>query len=156
LVETGEILFAKRSIIKIPTKETSIIFINIEDMDPFDCDLGPVPHMKELNPPPRLMLGPGPSNAHPRVYQAMAMPQVGHLDPVFLHIVEEIKDLLRYVWQTTNVFTIPVSGTASAAWEACCANLLEPGDITLAFVNGYFGNRHCDMASRYGATVIKV
>jgi len=124
-------------------------------MEVLDIDLGPVPQVKELNPPPRLMLGPGPSNAHPRVYQAMALPQVGHLDPFFLNMVEEIKDLLRYVWQTENVFTIPVSGTASAAWEACCANLLEPGDKTLAFVSGYFGYRHCDMASRYGAVVIK-
>ncbi len=110
-------------------------------------------HPPQLDPPPRLLLGPGPSNAHPRVLQALGMRQVGHLDPYFLQIMEEIKELLRYAWQTGNTFTIPVSGTGSAAMEATIANLVEPGDVVLVGVNGYFGERLCEMASRYGGDV---
>eukprot|EP00697_Spironema_sp_BW2_P007579 gnl/Spiro4/21901_TR10747_c0_g1_i1.p1 gnl/Spiro4/21901_TR10747_c0_g1~~gnl/Spiro4/21901_TR10747_c0_g1_i1.p1 ORF type:complete len:399 (-),score=93.39 gnl/Spiro4/21901_TR10747_c0_g1_i1:90-1247(-) len=109
-----------------------------------------------LDPPPRLMLGPGPSNAYPRVYQAMALHQVGHLDPYFLQSVEELKVMLRYVWQTRNAFTVPVSGTGSAAMEACICNLIEPGDVFLVCVNGYFGERMVDMGGRYGANVVTI
>ena len=83
----------------------------------------------------------------------MGLPQVGHLDPYFLELMEDIKALLRYTFQTKNDFTIPVSGTGSAAMEACVCNMIEPGDTMLIGVNGYFGNRLCDMASRYGAKV---
>jgi alanine-glyoxylate transaminase/serine-glyoxylate transaminase/serine-pyruvate transaminase len=110
----------------------------------------------QLDVPPRLLLGPGPSNAHPRILQAMGMRQVGHLDPRFLKLMDEIQELLRYAWQTDNKFTIPVSGTGSAAMEACFANLIEPGDKVLIGVNGYFGNRMVDMAGRYGAEVHKL
>mmetsp|Transcript_27120 Transcript_27120/g.94079 ORF Transcript_27120/g.94079 Transcript_27120/m.94079 type:complete len:401 (-) Transcript_27120:104-1306(-) len=106
--------------------------------------------------PPRLLLGPGPSNADPRVHAAMAIPQVGHLDPAFLTLMEELKKTLRYVWQTENELTIPMSGTGSAAMEACFANLIRAGDKVLVFVNGYFGMRMMDMASRYGAEVVSV
>lgn len=107
----------------------------------------------QLDLPPRLLLGPGPSNPHPRVLQALAMNEIGHLDPVFIHLMNEVQDLLRYVWQTDNEFTIPVSGTGSASMEATLANCAEPGDVVLIGVNGYFGERLCDMASRYGADV---
>lgn len=110
----------------------------------------------QLNPPPRLMLGPGPSNAHPRVYTAMATPMVGHMDAHFIQLMEEAKELLRYVWQTKNPFTVPVSGTGSAAWEAAHANLTEPGDVTLCAVNGYFGERAVDMSSRYTSNVARI
>lgn len=104
----------------------------------------------------RLLLGPGPGNAHPRVHAAMSIPQIGHMDPLFLTLCDEIKQMLRYVWHTDNEFTLPISGTGSAAWETCVANLTEPGDKHLVFVNGYFGLRHCDIASRYDAEVIRV
>jgi alanine-glyoxylate transaminase/serine-glyoxylate transaminase/serine-pyruvate transaminase len=84
------------------------------------------------------------------------MRQVGHLDPVFLKLMEEIKELLRYAWQTDNQFTLPVSGTGSAAMEASIANVVEPGDVVLVAVNGYFGERLCEMASRYGADVRRI
>nr|AND95621.1 Alanine-glyoxylate aminotransferase [Chromera velia] len=113
----------------------------------------PIKEVGNLNPPTRLLCGPGPGNAHPRVHAAMSLPQIGHLDPAFMALVEDLKALLRYVWQTDNEFTIPVSGTGSAAWEAAVANLTSPGDVHLTCVNGYFGERHCDMASRYGAKV---
>lgn len=107
----------------------------------------------QLDLPPRLLLGPGPSNAHPRVLAALAMPPIGHLDPKYLEIMNEVKDLLRYTWQTANEFTISASGTGSAAMEATLANTVEPGDVVLVGINGYFGHRLIDMASRYGADV---
>lgn len=110
----------------------------------------------ELNVPPRLLLGPGPSNANPRVLQALAMSPVGHLDPYFLHLMDEVQTLLRYAWQTENPMTIPISGTGSAAMEATLANIVEPGDVVLVAVMGYFGYRLVDMAGRYGADVRKL
>jgi alanine-glyoxylate transaminase / serine-glyoxylate transaminase / serine-pyruvate transaminase len=107
----------------------------------------------QLDMPARLLLGPGPSNVHPRVRQALGMNEVGHLDPRFIELMNESQELLRYVWQTDNSFTIPVSGTGSAAMEASLANCVEPGDVVLIGVNGYFGERLCDMATRYGADV---
>ena len=106
-----------------------------------------------LQLPPRLLLGPGPSNVHPAVLQAMSVPTVGHLDPAFLEVMDEIQTLLRYAWQTDNPLTMAVSGTGSAAMEAAIANATEPGDVVLVGVAGYFGNRIVDMAGRYGADV---
>jgi alanine-glyoxylate transaminase/serine-glyoxylate transaminase/serine-pyruvate transaminase len=111
---------------------------------------------KQLDMPPRLLLGPGPSNAHPRVLQALGMRQVGHLDPRFIALMNEVQELLRYAWQTDNLLTIPVSGTGSAAMEASLANTVEPGDVVLVGVNGYFGERLVDMAGRYGAEVARL
>ncbi len=109
--------------------------------------------LKPLTTPERLLLGPGPSNAHPAVLQAMNTPPLGHLDPAFLGVMDEIQSLLRYVWQTENPLTIAVSGTGTAAMEATIANAVEPGDVVLVGVIGYFGNRLVDMAGRYGADV---
>ena len=83
----------------------------------------------------------------------MAHPLMGHLDPQFLNLMKEVQDLLRYAFQTTNQLTLPISGTGSAAMEATIANFIEPGDTILIGVNGYFGERLCDMAGRYGALV---
>jgi alanine-glyoxylate transaminase/serine-glyoxylate transaminase/serine-pyruvate transaminase len=91
--------------------------------------------------------------AHPRVLRALATPLVGHLDPEFITLMDEVQQLLRYVFQTKNELTIPVSGTGSAAMEASLCNFIEPGDRVLVAVNGYFGERLCDMAGRYGAQV---
>ncbi len=107
----------------------------------------------DLNTSERILLGPGPSMVHPRVLRAMAQPLVGHLDPQFLSLMNETQELLRYLFQTKNELTIPVSGTGSAAMEAALCNFIEPGDEVIIGVNGYFGERLCDMAGRYGATV---
>ncbi len=109
--------------------------------------------LQPLDIPSRLLLGPGPSNAHPAVLQAMNTSPVGHLDPAFLALMDEIQSLLRYVWQTENPLTIAVSGTGSAAMEATIANATEPGDVVLIGAAGYFGHRLVDMAGRYGADV---
>ncbi|MFO5493059.1 MAG: alanine--glyoxylate aminotransferase family protein [Cuspidothrix sp.] len=109
--------------------------------------------LEPLEVPNRLLLGPGPSNAHPTVLKAMSTRPLGHLDPAFLTMMDEIQSLLRYVWQTENPHTIAVSGTGTAAMEATLANSVEPGDVVLIGVAGYFGNRLVDMAGRYGADV---
>lgn len=110
----------------------------------------------ELEIPTRLLLGPGPANVHPHVLSAIGIPPVGHLDPVYLQLMDEIQTLLRYAWQTNNELTITVSGTGSAAMEATLANTVEPGDVVLVGVMGYFGNRLVDMAGRYGADVRRI
>jgi alanine-glyoxylate transaminase / serine-glyoxylate transaminase / serine-pyruvate transaminase len=109
--------------------------------------------LKPLTVPNRLLLGPGPCNANPIVLQAMSTNLLGHLDPAFLQIMDEIQSLLRYAWQTDNPHTIAVSGTGTAAMEATIANSVECGDVMLIGVAGYFGNRLVDMAGRYGADV---
>lgn len=110
----------------------------------------------QMDVPPRLLLGPGPSNAHPRVLAALGQQPLGYLDPYYLGLMDEIQTLLRYAWQTDNDLTISVSGTGSAAMEATLANVVEPGDVVLVGVVGYFGHRLVDMASRYGADVRKM
>ncbi len=107
----------------------------------------------QLDMPPRLLLGPGPSNAHPRVLQAISMRQVGHLDPSFIKVMDEVQDLLRYAWQMADGFTLAISGTGSAAMESSIANTVEPGDVVVIAVMGYFGERMVEMATRYGAEV---
>jgi alanine-glyoxylate transaminase/serine-glyoxylate transaminase/serine-pyruvate transaminase len=107
----------------------------------------------DLNTPERILLGPGPSMVPSRVLQTMAHPLLGHLDPKFIELMQEVQELLRFVFQTTNPMTLPISGTGSAGMESTLANLIEPGDSILIGVNGYFGERICDMASRYGAVV---
>lgn len=113
-------------------------------------------HRRQLGPlqvPQRLLLGPGPSNADPTVVAAMDRQPIGHLDPAYLGLMDEVQTLLRYAWQTDNPMTYPVPGTGSAAMEATLANVVEPGDVVLVGVNGYFGHRLVDMAGRYGADV---
>jgi alanine-glyoxylate transaminase/serine-glyoxylate transaminase/serine-pyruvate transaminase len=110
----------------------------------------------ELDMPQRILLGPGPSMVYPSVTRAMVAPVVGHLDPTFTAVMDRIQALLRYVFQTDNELTLPVSGTGSAAMEACVANLVEPGDRVLVCVEGYFGLRIAEMARRYGGEVATI
>lgn len=111
------------------------------------------PTFGQFSPPPRLLLGPGPSLVHPRVLQAMSAPLVGHLDPEFIRLMNQTQVLLRYVFQTQNRLTVPISGTGSAAMEAAIANMVEPGDKVLVCINGYFGGRIAEMARRYHGDV---
>ncbi|HEY3187696.1 MAG TPA: hypothetical protein VGJ70_09485, partial [Solirubrobacteraceae bacterium] len=107
-------------------------------------------------PPARILLGPGPSDVHPRVLAAMAAPLVGHLDPAFVAMMEEVKALLRFVFATANPLTIPISGTGSAGMEACVVNLIEPGDEVVVGVNGVFGTRLAEVAARAGGAVMRI
>ncbi|MDB4379283.1 alanine--glyoxylate aminotransferase family protein [bacterium] len=106
-----------------------------------------------ISTPDRLLLGPGPSNADPTVLKALSRTPIGHLDPLYVELMGEVQELLRYAWQTDNRLTLPMSGTGSAAMEATLANTVEPGDTVLVAVKGYFGNRLVDMAGRYRANV---
>lgn len=112
--------------------------------------------MKELNPPDRLLMGPGPSNVAPEVLRAMSTPLVGHLDPAFLEIMNETMQLLRKVYQTDNQVTLAMSGTGSSGMETLFVNLVEEGDKVIIGVNGLFGQRMVDVAERCGAEVIEV
>src|SRR3990172_3659514 len=99
------------------------------------------PAYPELNPSPRLLLGPGPSSVHPRVLRAMATPLLGYMDPEFLKMLDETREMLRYTFHTNNELTLPVSGTGMSGMEAVLGNLLEPGDKLLVSAAGFFGNR---------------
>jgi alanine-glyoxylate transaminase / serine-glyoxylate transaminase / serine-pyruvate transaminase len=112
--------------------------------------------MQEFQPPQRLLLGPGPSSVHPRVLRALATPLLGHLDPAFLTVMNDIQSLLRNVFQTTNRFTVAVSGTGSAGMEAAVVNLVEPGDTVIVGVNGIFGTRLATVVERCGGKAIRV
>ena len=101
-------------------------------------------------------MGPGPSDIHPSVLAAMAAPTVGHLDPYFLKIMDEVQSMLREVFQTTNHMTMAISGTGSAGMETCVVNLIEPGDRMVVGVNGVFGGRMAEVAERLGAEVTKI
>ena len=114
------------------------------------------PSLAPLVVPERLLLGPGPSNAHPQVMAAMNHQPIGHLDPDYLVMMDEVQELLRYTWQTDNALTYPIAGTGSAAMEATLANAIEPGDRVLVAVKGYFGHRLVTMAQRYGAEVVTI
>lgn len=110
-------------------------------------------NLPTIDMPPRILLGAGPSNSHPRVFAAMVAPTVGHLDPTFIKVMDEVSELLRYAWQTDNEYTIAISGTGSSAMEAAFANVVEPGDRVLVGAAGYFGRRMVDIAGRYGGDV---
>lgn len=112
--------------------------------------------MTTAHPPHRVLLGPGPSAVHPRVLASMARPMIGHLDPVFIQMMEETKQLLRATFQTENRLTLPISATGSAGMEACLVNLLEPGDTAIVGVNGVFGTRMVDIVERCGATAVAI
>jgi alanine-glyoxylate transaminase / serine-glyoxylate transaminase / serine-pyruvate transaminase len=112
--------------------------------------------MTPLQAPQRLLFGPGPSLVAPRVYEAMGQPVVGHLDPFFFQVVDEVRDLLGYAFSTANRFNIAVSGTGSSGMEAAVANFAEPGRKFALLTNGFFGDRIGEMAKRQGAEVVRL
>lgn len=109
-----------------------------------------------FNPPKRILMGPGPSDAHPRVLKAMASPLIGHLDPHFVKMMDEVKDMVQQTFLTQNQLTFVVSAPGSAGMETCLVNLLEPGDACIICINGVFGGRMAAIAERCGAKVHKV
>lgn len=109
-----------------------------------------------FNPPVRTLMGPGPSDVHPRILQALARPTIGHLDPVFVDMMEQTKSLLQYAFQTENALTMPVSAPGSAGMETCFVNLVEPGDKVIVCQNGVFGGRMKENVERCGGTPVMV
>lgn len=109
-----------------------------------------------LAPPVRILMGPGPSDIHPRVLEALGKGTVGHLDPYYLQIMNDMQGMLRSLFRTQNQMTLAISGTGSAGMEATVVNLIEPGDSMIVCVNGVFGGRMVDVAQRAGAVVTKI
>lgn len=116
----------------------------------------PAPKIDAFLPPRRILMGPGPSDVHPQVLAAQARPTVGHLDPLFIGMMDELKQLLQYAFQTQNDMTLAVSAPGSAGMETCFVNLLEPGDTVIVCRNGVFGERMRQNVERCGATAITV
>jgi alanine-glyoxylate transaminase/serine-glyoxylate transaminase/serine-pyruvate transaminase len=112
--------------------------------------------MKSFNPPVRTLMGPGPSDVPPRILEAMSRPTIGHLDPAFIGMMDELKELLQYTFQTNNAMTMPVSAPGSAGMETCFANLVEPGDKVIVCQNGVFGGRMKENVERCGGTAVMV
>src|ERR1043165_9318342 len=111
---------------------------------------------ERFNPPKRILLGPGPSPVDDRVLSAMAAPLLGHLDPLFLQCMDDVQGLLRYVFETENRVTVPISATGSAGMEAALVNVIEPGDDVVVCINGVFGERMRDIIERAGAKPVVV
>ncbi len=111
---------------------------------------------RSFHPTPKTLMGPGPSDVHPRVLAALAQPTIGHLDPQFVSLMDDIKALLRYAFQTSNQLTLPLSAPGSAGMEAAFANLLEPGDKVIVCVNGVFGMRMSENVRRMGGEPVVV
>ena len=111
---------------------------------------------KSFTPPRRTLMGPGPSDVSHRVLAAMARPTIGHLDPEFLRMMDEIKLMLQYAFRTTNALTIPISAPGSAGMETCFANLVEPGDKVIVCSNGVFGGRMKENVVRSGGAAVVV
>jgi len=118
--------------------------------------LAPTKKIHSFHPPQRTLLGPGPSEINPRVMAAMSLPAIGYLDPVFVEMMEELKSLLRYVYQTKNALTFPVSGPGSVGMEYCFVNMVSPGDKVIVCRNGVFGGRMIENVERAGGTAIVV
>ena len=112
--------------------------------------------VSSFNPTPRTLMGPGPSDVNPRILSALARPTIGHLDPEFIRLMDEIKGLLQYAFQTTNELTIPVSAPGSAGMETCFVNLVEAGDQVIVCVNGVFGTRMAQNVTRMGGEAVLV
>ena len=113
-------------------------------------------YQSEFVPPARVLMGAGPSNVHPRVIRAMTASLLGHMDPDFLQVLDDVNAMLRVVFRTSNAFTWPVSGTGTAGMEAAIVNIVEPGDTVVVAANGYFGERLSEIARRAGANVATV
>ncbi len=111
---------------------------------------------QSFHPPVRTLMGPGPSDVNPRILEAMSRPTIGHLDPMFVALMDEMKELLRYAFQTEHELTMPVSAPGSAGMETCFVNLVEPGDKVLVCQNGVFGGRMKENVERCGATPVMV
>ncbi len=109
-----------------------------------------------FNPPVRTLMGPGPSDVHPRILEALSRPTIGHLDPLFVGMMEQTKTMLQYAFQTENALTMPVSAPGSAGMETCFANLVEPGDKVIVCQNGVFGGRMKENVERTGGTAVMV
>ena len=119
-------------------------------------DYAPAKRISSFHPPQRTLMGPGPTEIHPRVLTTMSQPAIGYLDPIFVEMMEELKSLLRYAYQTRNPLTFPISGPGSVGMEYCFVNLVSPGDKIIVCRNGVFGGRMIENVERCGGTAVVV
>src|SRR5687767_13394000 len=119
-------------------------------------EYAPTKRISSFHPPQRTLMGPGPTEIHPRVLTTMSQPAIGYLDPVFVEMMEELKTLLRYAYQTKNPLTFPISGPGSVGMEYCFVNLVKPGDKVIVCRNGVFGGRMLENVERCGGVAILV
>src|SRR5436189_4079570 len=127
----------------------------LSESDPMS-QYAPTKRIQSFHPPQRTLMGPGPTEIHPRVLTTMSQPAIGYLDPVFVEMMEELKSLLRYVYQTKNALTFPLSGPGSVGMEYCFVNMVAPGDEVIVGQHGFFGCRMLENVIRCGGTPILV
>src|SRR5690349_5720504 len=127
----------------------------LSESDPMS-QFAPTKRIQSFHPPQRTLMGPGPTEIHPRVLTTMSQPAIGYLDPIFVDMMEELKALLRYTYQTKNPLTFPISGPGSVGMEYCFVNLVSPGDKVIVCRNGVFGGRMIENVERCGGKAVIV
>src|SRR6266403_4654679 len=141
--------------VRVKSRPGDAPFGILPETDPMD-QYAPAKRIYSFHPPQRTLMGPGPTEIHPRVLTTMSQPAIGYLDPVFVEMMEELKGLLSYVYQTKNPLTFPVSGPGSVGMEYCFVNLVRPGDKVIVCRNGVFGGRMIENVERAGGKAIVV
>jgi alanine-glyoxylate transaminase / serine-glyoxylate transaminase / serine-pyruvate transaminase len=141
--------------VRVKSRREDALFGILSENDPMN-QYAPAKRIHSFHPPQRTLMGPGPTEIHPRVLTTMSQPAIGYLDPVFVEMMEELKSLLRYVYQTKNPLTFPVSGPGSVGMEYCFVNLVAPGDKVVVCINGVFGGRMLENVLRCGGVPVVV
>src|SRR5437667_6676 len=141
--------------VRVKSRPGDAPFGILSETDPMN-QYAPAKRIYSFHPPQRTLMGPGPTEIHPRVLTTMSQPAIGYLDPIFVEMMEELKSLLRYVYQTKNPLTFPLSGPGSVGMEYCFVNLVAPGDKVIVCQNGVFGGRMLENAARCGGSPVVV
>jgi alanine-glyoxylate transaminase / serine-glyoxylate transaminase / serine-pyruvate transaminase len=141
--------------VRVKSRPDDAPFGNLSESNPMS-QYAPPKRISSFHPPQRTLMGPGPTEIHPRVLTTMSQPAIGYLDPIFVEMMEELKSLLRYVYQTKNPLTFPISGPGSVGMEVCFVNLVAPGDKVVVCVNGVFGGRMLENVIRCGGVPVVV
>src|SRR6476469_8696299 len=141
--------------VRVKSRPDDAPFGILSESDPMS-QYAPAKRIQSFHPPQRTLMGPGPTEIHPRVLTTMSQPAIGYLDPVFVEMMEELKALLRYAYQTDNALTFPVSGPGSVGMEYCFVNLVVPGTKAIVCRNGVFGGRMIENVERCGGTAVVV
>jgi alanine-glyoxylate transaminase/serine-glyoxylate transaminase/serine-pyruvate transaminase len=141
--------------VRVKSRPEDAPFGILSESDPM-TQFAPAKRIHSFHPPQRTLMGPGPTEIHPRVLTTMSQPAIGYLDPVFVEMMEELKSLLRYVYQTKNPLTFPLSGPGSVGMEFCFVNMVSPGDKVIVCQNGVFGGRMLENAARAGGNPVVV
>src|SRR3954469_8622855 len=142
--------------VRVKSRPGDIVFGSSNAETEAMSQFAPAKRISSFHPPQRTLMGPGPTEIHPRVLTTMSQPAIGYLDPIFVEMMEELKSLLRYAYQTKNPLTFPVSGPGSVGMEYCFVNMVAPGDKVVVCRNGVFGGRMIENAERAGGVAVVV